>query len=70
MYIHFYTKDPFSIVKECDDLGCNYSINFEVLISGVWPVLSRVMKIYASDSRIMEQTRNLYTKCSELVFFL
>ena len=26
------------------------------LISGVWPVLSRVMEIYASDSRIMERT--------------
>ena len=30
---------------------CNFS-----LISGVWPVLSRVMEIYASDSRIMERT--------------
>ena len=30
--------------------------NFELFILGVWPVLSRVMEIYASDSRIMERT--------------
>ena len=33
-----------------------YYTNFELFILGVWPVLSRVMEIYASDSRIMERT--------------
>ena len=31
-------------------------MQFQNPISGVWPVLSRVMEIYASDSRIMERT--------------
>ena len=49
---HLYTRNPFSVVKECDDFGCNTSINFEFLISGVWPVLSWVME--------MLQTRELW----------
>ena len=53
--VHLYTKNFISVFKMILDATIYYT-NFELFILGVWPVLSRVMEIYASDSRIMERT--------------
>ena len=52
--VHF-TKNFITVFKMILDATI-YFANFELFILGVWPVLSRVMEIYASDSRIMERT--------------